>query len=287
MKGRTDPMEAEHFTALAAIWDQQAEAMDAAMGAHSAAARLALAARPGERIVDLGCGPGLSAVALGAETGADGWVAAVDISAEMTEAAGRRLAAAGVHGAAVTADAGTADLVDVAGRGAPFDAVHSRFGLMFFPDPGAAFANIRRALRPGGRLAASVWQHLNDNPWLELTTATATQILGVDRPPLSAPNTPGPFSMADRDADERLLARAGFVDVVIEPVNSPFIFAGDGYAAAERVLSAGPLGAAFAGAEESRRRDVVSGVVAALERHRGPAGLEVPAASWLITAQRP
>ena len=279
-------MEAEHFTAMAAIWDQQAESMDAAMGAHSAAARLALALQPGERVVDLGCGPGMSAVALGAEAGPDGWVAAVDISAEMAAAAARRMAAAGVHGAAFTADAGTADLVAEAGRGVAFDAVHSRFGLMFFPDPAAAFVNIHRALRPGGRLAASVWQHLTDNPWLELTTATATQILGVDRPPLAAADAPGPFSMADREADERLLAAAGFVDVVIEAVNSPFIFAGDGYAAAERVLGAGPLGAAFAGADPARRHDVVTGVVAALERHRGPAGLEVPAASWLISARR-
>ena len=280
-------MEAEHFTAMAAIWDQQAESMDAAMGAHSAAARLALAVQPGERVVDLGCGPGLSAVALGQQTGAEGWVAAVDISAEMAAAAGRRMAAAGVHGAAVTADVGTADLVADAGQGVPFDAAHSRFGLMFFPDPDTAFVNIHRALRPGGRLAASVWQHLTDNPWLELTTATATQILGVDRPPLSAPGAPGPFSMADPEADERLLTRAGFADVAIEPVTSPFIFAGDGYAAAERILSAGPLGAAFAAADEARRREVVAGVVAALQHHRGPAGLEVPAASWLITARRP
>lgn len=279
-------MKADQFKALAAIWDEQAESMDAAMGAHGSAARQALAAQPGERVLDLGCGPGMSAVELGAEAGPEGWVAAVDISTEMAGAAGRRMAAAGVHGAAVTADVATADLVAEAGQGMPFDAAHSRFGLMFFPDPLVAFVNIHRALRPGGRLAASVWQHLDSNPWLELTTATATQILGVDRPPLAAPGQPGPFSMADRESDENLLLRAGFVDVVIESVRSPFIFAGDGHAAAERVLSAGPLGAAFAGVDDERRRDVVSGVVAALERHRGPAGLEVPAASWLITARR-
>ncbi|KAA0111934.1 class I SAM-dependent methyltransferase [Mycolicibacterium sp. P1-5] len=148
----------EHFATLAAVWDTHAEAMDGAMGKHAWAARAALAAAPGERVIDVGCGAGLSAVALGAEVGADGWVAAVDVAAEMAAAAARRLSAAGVSGVAVTADAGTADLVAVAGSGIPFDAVHARFGLMFFDDPQAALRNIFRALRPGGRLAASVWQ---------------------------------------------------------------------------------------------------------------------------------
>lgn len=277
----------EHFATLARIWDVQADSMNTAMGRHGSAARLALAARPGERIADLGCGPGISAVELGAEVGSDGWVAAVDIVPEMAQAAGRRLAAAGVRGEAFAADVATVDLIEVAGLGSAFDAVHSRFGLMFFPRPDAAFGNILRALRPGGRLAASVWQHLDRNPWFLLTTSTATQILGVDRPPLPDPHGPGPFSLADPERTEQLLAGAGFCDIASESVEAPFIFAGDGFAAAERVLSAGPLGAAFLAAPESRRRDVIEGVVEALERHRGPAGLEVPAASWCITARRP
>ncbi|MFM9032734.1 MAG: class I SAM-dependent methyltransferase [Mycobacterium sp.] len=277
----------EHFADLAAVWDSQAEAMDASMGAHGFAARLALAVRPGERVIDLGCGPGVSAVALGAEVGPNGWVAAVDVVPQMAEAADRRLSAAGMPGAGVTADVASADLVEVAGGGQPFDAAHSRFGLMFVPEPEKAFANIFRALRPGGRLAASVWQHLDRNPWMELSTATATQILGIDRPPLPAPGSPGPFSLADPVATGRIMARAGFADVALESVEAPFIFPGDGTEAAERVLSAGPLGAAFLSADEALRRDVVAGVLEALDRHRGNSGIEVPAASWCITAWRP
>jgi len=281
-----------HFATLAGVWDQQAEALDASMGEHGIAARRALSARPGERVLDLGCGPGLSAVALGAEVGPQGWVAAVDVVAQMAEAAQRRLSVADVHGVAVTADVGTADLIAVAGSGEPFDAAHSRFGLMFFPDPKAAFANIFRALRPGGRLAGSVWQHLSANPWMALTTATATQILGIERSPLSEsgesePGGPGPFSLADPDATAALLTAAGFIDVRIDPVESPFVFPGDGTAAAERVLSAGPLGGAFLAADEDRRRDVIAGVVEALEHHRTAEGFEVPAASWCLTARRP
>lgn len=280
-------MDAEqHFAALAAVWDQQAEAMDAAMGEHGRAARAVLAAAPGERVLDVGCGAGLSAVALGAEVGADGWVAAVDVVPAMVAAAGRRLSAAGVHGEAVTADAGTANLADVAGSGQPFDAVHSRFGLMFFADPNSALRNIFRALRPGGRLAASVWQALANNPWMVLTSGTAMQILGGELPTLPAPGGPGPFSMADRDATTELLTGAGFVDVEVRAVEAPFLFEGDGRDAAERVLSVGPMGSAFLAADDATRRAVVDGLVAALDPYRGPAGFSVPAASWCITARR-
>jgi ubiquinone/menaquinone biosynthesis C-methylase UbiE len=284
----SDTVEPErHFAALASVWDEQAEAMDASMGAHAAAARRALAAKAGERVIDLGCGAGLSAVALGAEVGPDGWVTAIDIVPEMADAAERRMTAAGVRGTAVAADVGTADLVAVSGDGQLFDAAHSRFGLMFFRHPNAAFSNILRVLRPDGRLAASVWQHLAANPWMMLTTATATQVLGLDRPPLPESGQPGPFSLADAGTTAALLAGAGFVDVAIDPVEAPFIFEGDGTAAAARLLSAGPLGAAFLGADETRRNDVVAAVVNAVERHRGANGFEVPAASWCITASRP
>ena len=277
----------DHFGKLSAVWDSQAESMDASMGRHGSAARIALQARPGERIIDIGCGPGVSAVALAGEVAPDGWVAAVDIVPQMAAAAERRLSAAGLPGTGVTADAATADLVAAAGEGIPFDGVHSRFGLMFFSDPKGAFANIFRALRPGGRLAASVWQHLDRNPWMMLTTATATQILGMDRAPLPEPGSPGPFSLAAPVVIERLLTDAGFADLRIESVEAPFLFPGDGAEATERILSAGPLGPAFLGADEARRQEVVAGVVAALEHHRGEAGFEVPAASWCITARRP
>lgn len=230
---------------------------------------------------------GISAVALAAEVAPDGWVAAVDVAPQMAAAAGRRLSAAGLPGAGVTADAGSADLVAVAGSGQPFDAVHSRFGLMFFSEPKSALANIFRAMRPGGRLAASVWQHLDRNPWMQLTTATATQILGIDRPPLPEAGGAGPFSMADPAATERLLIEAGFTDVGLESIDAPFIFPGDGTEAAERILGAGPLGPAFLAADDARRREVVAGVVTALEHHRVADGFEVPAASWCITARRP
>ena len=277
----------EHFGRIAAVWDEQAEAMNSAMGRHGSAARTALAARAGERIIDIGCGPGISAVAIAGDVGPDGWVAAVDVVPQMAAAAGRRLSEAGLPGAGVTTDAATADLVEVAGSGTVFDAVHSRFGLMFFAEPKSALANILRALKPGGRLAASVWQPLDRNPWMTLTNAAAAQALGIDRPPLPEPGAPGPFSMGDSAATERLFRDAGFTDVRLEPVEGPFLFAGDGADAVERILSAGPMGPALLSADESRREAAVAAVVAALADYRGDSGFEVPAASWCITAARP
>nr|MCW1958571.1 hypothetical protein [Mycobacterium sp.] len=101
------------------------------------------------------------------------------------------------------------------------------------------------------------------------------------------PAAPGPFPLADPVATTGLLRRAGFADIYLESVDSPFVFEGDGTAAAERVLSAGPLGGVFLGADEDRRREVIGAVVDALEHHRGPGGIEVPAASWCLTAVRP
>lgn len=285
--GNPGMMDAGEFATLAGVWDDQAEALDTAMGRHGIAARGALNAHLGERVIDLGCGPGLSAVALGTEVGPQGWVAAVDVAPGMVAAAERRLLAAGSPGMAVTADVASADLVGVAGGGELFDAAHSRFGLMFFPEPAVAFANIFRALRPGGRLAGSVWQHLDRNPWMMLTMATAMPMLGVERPPISVPAGPGPFSLADPETAAELLTGAGFTDVDIRGVEAPFVFEGDGTAAVERILGAGPLGGAFQAADESRRRDVVAAVLTAFQNYRGVGGYELPAASWCLTAVRP
>jgi len=122
---------------------------------------------------------------------------------------------------------------------------------------------------------------------VRLTNAAAAQALGIARPPLPEPGAPGPFSMGDSAATEQLFRDAGFTDVRLEPVEGPFLFAGDGADAVERILSAGPMGPALLSADESRREAAVAAVVAALADYRGDSGFEVPAASWCITAARP
>ncbi len=156
----------------------------------------------------------------------------------MAEAAQRRLSAAGVHGCGGDRRCGHRRSGRLAGGGEPFDAAHSRFGLMFFPDPKSAFANIFRALRPGGRLVGVGVAAPDRNPWMMLTTATAMQVLGIERSPLPhrepEPGGPGPFSWPTPTPPRHCSPRPDSPTSTSNPSRRPFVFEGDGTAAAER-----------------------------------------------------
>jgi SAM-dependent methyltransferase len=171
---------------------------DEEMRLHNERLRSAAAIQPGERVLDVGCGAGQTSLDAAR---AGGQVLGVDVSARMLERARQR---AGGSAEFVLGDAQTHQF-----ERASFDAVISRCGLMFFADPDAAFANLHRALRPGGRLVALIWQRYEDNEW-----ATA---LNVRREP---------FSLGDPEATRTLLERAGFRDVAFEDVSEP-VFYGD------------------------------------------------------------
>src|SRR5204862_328727 len=105
-----------------------------------------------------------------------------------------------------------------------FDLVFSRFGVMFFADPTAAFANLRSALRPGGRVAFVCWRTLPENPWMAVPLMAALQFLPP--PPIPGPEDPGPFAFADRARVERILGGAGFADVALEALDEPLVVGG-------------------------------------------------------------
>ena len=279
--------QAEFWDDRAPAWDELAERMETAIGEHSRAARVALDLQPGERVLDLGCGAGLTAVALGREVGDDGWVGAVDVSSVMAAATGRRMADAGISGVAVAADVQADDLIAVTGADTAYDAAHSPFGVMFFEDPLAAFANIAAALRPDGRFAASVWRDLSANPFMAVPTMVALDPLGVTDLPLPEPGAPGPFSMADPDATRSLLEDAGFVDVGVEAVDTPVAVVGEGEPWAVQAMRVGPLAAAYESADPDAQRATIAAVLTALDEFRTESGFEVGAASWTITARLP
>src|SRR2546425_11062457 len=165
---------------------------------------------PGERVIDVGCGCGGTTIALGGRVGPAGLVFGIDISAPMLERAAETARAAGLTNVRFeNADAQTHRLSPGA-----FDIVYSRFGVMFFADPVAAFANLRAALRSGGRLAFVCWQALRQNPWLFLPLQAAAQHLTLPPPP--APHPPGPFAFADPERAPGILARAGVDDIVLD-----------------------------------------------------------------------
>jgi len=163
----------------------------------------------GQRVLDVGCGTG-TLLAAGAAAGAE--VVGIDISPAMADGARRRVPAATL----VVGDAQTAKLLDEA-PGSPFDRVVSRFGVMFFADPAAAFANIRQATAPGARMVFVCWRDAAENPMFTLGTSVLVDRLEV-KPELPVSGEPGPTAFADRVRLAGLLAEAGW-DPAISPLD--------------------------------------------------------------------
>ena len=173
--------------------------------------------RPGERVLDVGCGFGTSTLEAAERVAPSGRVVGVDISAAMLRPARERIAAAGVDNVELL----RADAQAYAFETGSFDAVISRFGMMFFENPQAAFTNLARALRAGGRLVFVCPQDPLNNQWVVVAFGAAVAALGR-APDLGAPGAPGPFAFADGDRLTQLLTGGGFRDVRLESLTRPF-----------------------------------------------------------------
>jgi SAM-dependent methyltransferase len=229
-----------------------------------------------ERMLDVGCGCGQTTMALAERVGSQGAVVGVDISRPMLEVArGRPTPAGAIQPQFVEADAQSADL----GKAA-FDAGFSRFGVMFFSDPAAAFANIRATLKPSGRLAFVCWRAYADNPWMRVPMEAAEPLLGP--PPPADPTAPGPFAFAEADRVRRILAAAGFSAIAIDPYDAR-IGGGDIEETVSLTFRVGPLGRALA-----ENRDKVPAVADAVREAIRPYdtanGVLMPAAVWIVRA---
>src|SRR5258706_448274 len=165
-------------------------------------------ARAGARIVDVGCGCGATTIALAQKVGSAGHVFGIDISAPMLGRA-RQIAPKGLPVDFVLADATVYPF-----EPASFDLLVSRFGVMFFAEPALSFANMRRALRPSGRLAFACWREPRDNPWLMTPLQAAYR--HVPKLPQQGPDDPGPFSFASEQRVAGILSEAGFTGIEME-----------------------------------------------------------------------
>src|SRR4051812_43459338 len=196
-------------------WEAHAAFVDA-RGAEVTARMLELAApAPGERVLELACGPGGPGFAAAALVAPGGDVVVSDVSPAMTAVARRRAEALGLDAVA----ARVIDLEQIDEGDAAFDVVLCREGLMLVADPVRAAREIRRVLKPGGRLALTVWGPRADNPWLALVFDAVGAQLGTPMPP---PGVPHPFSLDDRDRLAGGLAAAGLTDVAITEVPPPY-----------------------------------------------------------------
>jgi SAM-dependent methyltransferase len=249
------------------------------LSVHSQRALAMHPVHPGERVLDVGCGFGETTIELARATGS---ALGIDCCEPFLEIARADAARAGVAGATFQlADGQTAHFEQ------PFDVCFARFGTMFFSNPGAAMANLRRATRPGGRLLMIVYRRIEDNAHFAIAKQAARKHLPP--PPDEAPSCgPGPFSMADSDTVSAILKSAHWSDVAFERVDAE-AWIGDTVddalafqlaigPAGEIVRDAGPLG-------EEKRPLIVEELRGALERFQTPRGIFMPTSSWCVTAR--
>ena len=256
-------------------WADLQAPLDRQLAPLGRAAMAALSPRPGERLLDIGCGAGETSLELARAVAPGGEVTGVDISRPLLEVARRR--AEGMPGVRFL----EGDAQTHAFEPAAFDGVFSRFGVMFFADPTAAFVNIRRAMKPGGRLAFVCWRSPAENPIMTLPMAAALAHVPAPPPP-PEPGAPGPFAFADPERVRTILGDAGFTDTALTP-HAAKIGSGDLETALGLSLRVGPLGALLREYPD-RREAVVAAVRAALAAHEGPDGVKLDSATWIVTA---
>jgi len=245
----------------------------------SFADRLVEDAFPGEgrSVLDIGCGAGATTLAMARRLGAGGLCLGVDISAPLVAAAKARAAAEGVEAAGfVEADAQAYRFDPGA-----FDAVISRFGVMFFDDPEAAFANIRRGLRPGGALTFIAWRSPAENPFMITAVLAAAPFLPSLAPP--QPNAPGQFAFADGERVRRILDAGGWRDVEVKPLDLPSEVAEADLLA--YVTKLGPAGAALREADEATKAQVAEALKAAFQPFIHDGAARFTSACWMVTAR--
>jgi SAM-dependent methyltransferase len=238
-------------------------------------------ARPqsGERIIDVGCGSGATAIAFAQRVGRSGHVLGVDVSGPMLEQA-RSSAPKDAPVEFVQADATVYPFVAES-----IDLVASRFGVMFFADPAVSFANLRKALRRSGRLAFACWREPHDNPWM--MTALQAVYRHVPKLPQQGPEDPGPYSFASEARVTRILGEAGFVGLAMERCDlSLDIAIGQGLdAAVTSALGIGPASRALEGAPADVRAAATRSVRDALAPLLKGDTIPLAASIWIVTAR--
>jgi SAM-dependent methyltransferase len=266
-----------------AKWVALQEVLDSQIGPLGAAAMDRAQIAPGEAILDVGCGCGDSSLQLAERVGPGGRVIGFDISAPMLTRARERAREQGISNLGfVQADAQTHTF-----EGKGHDVLFSRFGVMFFADPVAAFANLRRALLPGARLAFVCWQELKRNPWMLVPVLAIAK--HVEMPPPPEPGSPGPFAFADAERLRGILTAAGFDRVAIEPEEGGIALAGgaDLDAAVDLALQLGPTARLLAGADAEVRDRARDSVRDALAPYATPTGVSMECAAFVVTALNP
>ncbi len=261
-------------------WVANADRIDAHIGPLGRLALERAVIARGQRVLDVGCGCGQTSLELAGRVGPTGRVTGIDLSAEMLAVAARRAREAGL--ANLRFEVADAQTEALAAGG--FDRVFSRFGVMFFADPAAAFANLRRSLTDGGCLAFVCWQELRRNAWMLGPLLAAAKHVALPPPP--APGEPGPFSLGDPQRLRGVLEAAGFARVELEGVETSLRIGGAGGVeeATEFLLEVGPTARVLEGASPSVREAVAGAVREVIAAHATAEGVRMDCAVWIAVA---
>ncbi len=263
-------------------WAELQREIDGLVAPFGNAALARAAPRPGEGVIDIGCGCGDTSQELARRVGEGGWVLGLDVSQPMLEAARRRGPAAGAARLEFReGDAATAP------RPAGADRVFARCGVMSSPRRAGALRHLRGALRPQGRLVFACWRQPRDNPWAMTPLVAARQALGLVAEPAD-PLAPGPFAFADETRLGALLAEAGYADIELQRFDAPVLLGPTPRAAAENTLRIGPTSRLV----RERGLQDPTALVEALQRTFTPlaatdGAVRLAGSSWIASASNP
>jgi ubiquinone/menaquinone biosynthesis C-methylase UbiE len=262
-------------------WVQRQEEQDRLLAPVAEVLLDRCAARPGEFVLDIGCGWGGIALALARRVAPGGQVLGVDVS-ELMLARARELLPRGLPLEFALGDATVYPFTP--GRA---DLLCSRFGVMFFADPVRSFTNMRRGLRRGARVAFACWREPRENPWLMVPLQEAYR--HVPRLPEVGPEDPGAFSFAAERRVRDILQRAGFDAIRLEPVDLSLDLAGGAglEAAVNTAAGIGPTSRALEGQSAAVQAAALAAIRAALAAHQVGARVPLAGAIWIVTAVNP
>jgi len=227
------------------------------------------------RVLDVGCGSGATTLAIARHLGDHGACTGIDISAPLVELARDRAARDGVRADFLLADAQTRDFATTG-----YDLVVSRFGVMFFEDPVAAFANLRGALRPNGHLRAITFRGMSENPFMTTAERAAAPLL----PDLPArrPDAPGQFALADPERVRKILAAAGWSSIGLTAIDVPCAFPSSELIA--YLTRLGPVAPVLRSADDALRARMIDAVRTAFSPLIHGEEVRFDAACWMISA---
>ena len=261
-------------------WAAHQARFDASIRPHHERLMAAAAIAPGERVLDIGCGNGITSRDAARAAGPEGSVLAVDLSGPMLARAERLAKDDGVANVRFE----QADAQVHRFEPGAFDVVISRFGVMFFADPVAAFSNIAGAVRSGGRLALLVWQPVAANEWF----TALREALAVGRNlPAPPPGVPSPFGLADQGFATDVLTRAGFTAVAFEDSVQPFRVGSDAADAYAFVAGLQPVLMMVADLDDAARARALDNLRASVAAHETADGVVFGSSAWVITGRKP